>query len=104
MNKFFTTLLLLIVTYVSVWAQAPQKMTYQAVVRDVNNSLVANRNVSARIWILQGSAEGSAVYIETQLATTNANGLMTLALGEGTVVAGSLSAINWAKCSRRSMS
>ena len=96
MNKFFTTLLLLIVTCVSVWAQAPQKMTYQSVVRDVNNSLVANRNVSARIWILQGSAEGSAVYIETQLATTNANGLMTLALGEGTVVAGSLSAINWA--------
>lgn len=96
MNKFFTMLLLLIVTCVSVWAQAPQKMTYQSVVHDVNNSLVTNRNVSVRTWILQGSAEGSAVYIETQSATTNANGLMTLALGEGTVVAGSLSAINWA--------
>lgn len=49
MNKFFTTLLLLIVTCVSVWAQAPQKMTYQSVVRNADNTLVTNQNVSARI-------------------------------------------------------
>ncbi len=98
MNKFFTSLLLGVLTCACVCArtQAPQKMTYQSVVRDVNNSLATDRSVSARVWILQGSADGAAVYIETQTATTNANGLMTLVIGEGTVVSGSLTNIDWA--------
>ena len=96
MNKFFVSFFLLMLTCACAWAQAPQKMTYQSVVHDVNNSLLTNRDVSVRVWILQSSANGAAVYVETQSATTNANGLMTLVLGEGSVVAGSLSAINWA--------
>lgn len=95
MNKFFTSILLLFACACA-YAQAPQKMTYQSVVHDANNSLVDNRNVSARIWILHGGADGAAVYIETQTATTNANGLMTLVIGEGTVVSGSLANIDWA--------
>ena len=95
MNKLLTSLLLLFACACAC-AQVPQKMTYQSVVRDANNSLVDNRNVSARIWILHGGADGTAVYIETQTATTNANGLMTLVIGEGTVVSGNLAAIVWA--------
>ena len=98
MNKFFTSLLLGVLTCACVCAraQAPQKMTYQSVVRDVNNTLATDRSVSARVWILQGGADGTAVYIETQTASTNANGLMTLVIGEGTVVSGSLTNIDWA--------
>ena len=95
MNKFFTVILLMFALACS-WAQTPQKMTYQSVVRDVNNSLLTERTVSVRIWILQGSAAGTAVYIETQSATTNANGLMSLSVGEGTTVSGNFSAIEWA--------
>ena len=96
MKRLFTTLFLLTLIFVSVFAQAPQKMNYQAVVRNANNSLVTNQNVAARISILQGSATGSAVYIETQTVATNTNGLMTLSIGEGTAVSGTFSSIDWA--------
>ena len=96
MKKLISTTILTVLACVCAWAQAPQKMSYQAVVRNADNTLVANQNVSARIWILQGSANGTAVYIETQTAVTNANGLMTLSVGEGTAVTGSFGAIDWA--------
>ena len=96
MKKLISTMILMVLACVCTWAQAPQKMSYQAVVRNADNTLVANQNISARIWVLQGSANGTAVYIETQTATTNANGLLTLSVGEGTVVSGSFSAIDWA--------
>ena len=95
MKRLFTTLFQLLVC-ASMFAQAPQKMNYQAVVRNANNSLVSNQNVTARISILQGGATGSAAYVETQTVTTNANGLMTVTIGEGAVVSGSFGAIDWA--------
>ena len=77
-------------------AQAPEKFTYQAVVRNASNSLVANAPVGVRVSILQGSATGSAVYSETHVATTNANGLVTLSIGGGNVQQGAFADIDWA--------
>ena len=94
MKKLFTLFVSLFVA-VAVFAQAPQTMSYQAVVRDANNALVTNQNVSARISILQGTPTGSAVYMETQAVTTNVNGLITMLIGEGTAVSGSFSTIDW---------
>lgn len=80
----------------SVFAQAPEKMSYQAVVRDGSNNLVASTAVGMQISILQGTASGSAVYVETQTPTTNANGLVSLEIGAGTVVSGIFASIDWA--------
>ena len=71
-NTIIISLLLLCVA--TLFAQAPEKFSYQAVVRNANNSLVVNGQVSVRVNIMQGSASGSAVYVETHTATTNANG------------------------------
>ena len=81
----------------SVFAQAytPQKMSYQAVIRNQSNVLVANTNIAMRISILQGSTTGTAVYVETQSTTTNANGLATIQIGNGTVTTGVFANINW---------
>jgi hypothetical protein len=49
-----------------------------------------------RISILETTAAGSAVYVETHTPTTNANGLVTIEIGTGTVVSGDFSAIVWA--------
>ena len=76
-------------------AQAPDKMSYQAVVRDANSLLVTNTELGMQISILQGSATGTAVYVETQTPTTNANGLVTLEIGAGTVVTGDFTTIVW---------
>jgi uncharacterized protein (TIGR02145 family) len=77
-------------------AQSPNKMSYQAVIRDNSNALVTNQIVGMQISILQGSANGAAVYAETQIPTTNANGLVSIEIGGGTVVSGNLSTIDWA--------
>lgn len=76
-------------------AQAPQKMTYQSVIRNSSNNLLSNTSVGIQISILSGSPGGTAVYIERHTTTTNQNGLATLQIGGGTPVAGTFSAIDW---------
>lgn len=77
-------------------AQSPQKMSYQAVIRNAGNVLVANSNIRIRISILQSSAAGAVVYAETHSVMTNTNGLASLEIGGGTVESGNFSTINWA--------
>ncbi len=76
-------------------AQAPEKFTYQAVVRNANNALVANAQVGVRVNILQGSATGNAVYSESHVTSSNANGLITVNIGDGYVLHGSFAGIDW---------
>lgn len=77
-------------------AQAPEKMSYQAVIRNTANTLVTNQAVGMKISILQGSASGTAVYVETQTPTSNINGLVAVEIGTGAVVSGAFATINWA--------
>ncbi len=76
-------------------AQSPEKMSYQAVVRNSSNQLVTNHAVGMRISILQGTANGTAVYTETQTPTSNANGLVTLEIGGGSIISGTFVSIDW---------
>jgi hypothetical protein len=79
----------------SMFAQSPEKMSYQAVIRDASDNLVTNQTVGMQISILQGSASGTAVYEETQTPTTNANGLVSIELGTGTT-SDDFTTIDWA--------
>ena len=81
---------------INVCAQAPQKMSYQAVIRDNSNALQTSTQVGMKISVLQGSSTGTPVYVETQTLSTNANGLVSLEIGTGTVVTGTFAGINWA--------
>ena len=76
-------------------AQAPEKMSYQAVVRNATGQLVQNQNVGIKASVLQNSATGTVVYSESLTGTTNANGLVSLAIGSGTVLSGTFSSIDW---------
>lgn len=77
-------------------AQAPQSFTYQSVIRNNTDQLVANASIGTKISILQGTISGTVVYSETHTASTNANGLLSLVVGAGTVSSGSFGAIDWA--------
>ncbi|MBI9063702.1 MAG: hypothetical protein JEZ14_17105 [Marinilabiliaceae bacterium] len=95
MKKIFTILIAVLFT-ATLWAQSPEKMSYQAVVRDASSALVTNQTVGMQISILQGSETGTAVYVETKTTTTNANGLVSLEIGTGTVESGDFTTIDWA--------
>jgi hypothetical protein len=83
-------------TLFSAQAQAPQKMSYQAVIRNAANALVANTAVGVKISVLQTTATGTTVYSERHTPTTNINGLATFEIGGGVVLSGAFASINWA--------
>ena len=76
-------------------AQAPEKMSYQTVIRDSASVLITSTTVGIQISILQGAASGAAVFVETHTPTTNANGLANLEIGTGTPVTGTMAGIDW---------
>ena len=96
MRKLYSVVASLILT-ISIFAQAPQQFSYQAVVRGANNVLAVNKQVGMRISLLQDSATGNAVYIETHTPLSNANGLVSIAIGNGKVVNGTFATIDWSK-------
>jgi hypothetical protein len=97
-NSLLTGLLLTASVFVTqqATAQAPQRMSYQSVLRNSSNVLLAETLVGIKISVLQGGSTGTPVYVETQTATTNANGLLSLQIGAGTASTGSFAGINWA--------
>jgi hypothetical protein len=92
-GKALLIILFDLIVCISVWAQSPDKLTYQAVIRNSSGGLVQKQAVNIRISILQGSSGGNSVYEEIQKATTNANGLVTLEFGGGA----KWDKIDWAK-------
>jgi len=96
MKKFTTFIVIFLLSITALFAQAPEKFTYQAVVRNATNNLVINAPVGVRVSILQGGVNGTLVYMETQTAVTNANGLITLQIGGGNVQQGNFADIDWA--------
>src|SRR5574344_1140556 len=83
MKKVFTFLAAVLLT-ATVWAQSPEKMSYQAVIRNSSDALVTNTQIGMEINIRQGTPSGTVVYTETQTPTTNANGLVSIEIGGGT--------------------
>ena len=79
----------------NIQAQAPQKFSYQAVVRNATNQLVSNGSVGVKISIVQTSETGTVVYQElfNPNPVTNANGLVTLQVGGGIPIIGTIAGI-----------
>jgi hypothetical protein len=71
------------------------RISYQAIAANGSGNPIVNSNVGVRLSILDNSASGSTLYIETQTKTTNAQGLFNLVIGQGTVTAGTFAGINW---------
>jgi hypothetical protein len=95
LNLILPVLILMVHLSITAFAQAPHFMSYQAVIRNSSNNLVTNAAIGMKVSILQGSATGTAVFAETHTATTNANGLVSIEIGNGTVIDGSIATILW---------
>jgi uncharacterized protein (TIGR02145 family) len=78
-------------------AQAPEKMSYQAVIRNSSDQLVKNQAVGMKISLLQGTVTGTIIYQETYNPNpqTNANGLVSVEIGGGIPITGTFEGIDW---------
>lgn len=83
-------------------AQPPEKMSYQAVVRNEKGALVTNRTIGLKVSIQKFTFAipkpfYTTIYAETHTPATNENGLISIAIGTGSVIAGSVNFadINW---------
>lgn len=95
MKKSYSLITILLLFSICIFGQTPEKLSYQAIIRNASDIIVANQNIGLQISILQGSPSGSAIYVETQNPSTNVNGLMTIEIGTGSVISGDFSTINW---------
>lgn len=93
--KKLITILSGIMLMVNSFSQAPEKFSYQAVVRDATDNLVVNSTTPIKISLLKSTITGTVVYEETHTPTTNANGLLSIEIGGGTVLSGIFENIDW---------
>lgn len=98
MKQLLTYLFVVLTT--SVFAQAPESIPYQAVVRNPDGSVMANAAITMTFKIHDNMATGTVVYEENHSATTNSQGLISLNVGNGVVVSGTFSGINWGSGSK----
>jgi hypothetical protein len=82
MRKSYIIFLILLIQAVSLFAQAPSKFNYQAVIRDASGAVKANETVNIQIGLLQGNITSTPIYLETQSKTTNEFGVVNLVIGE----------------------
>lgn len=76
-------------------AQLPQSFMYQSVVRNNSGTVLTNQHVAAKVSILKSTASGTAVYVETHSTSSDADGVLTLEVGRGTVLSGAFANIDW---------
>ena len=94
MKKLILLSIWMVLGIVVLEAQAPEKFSYQAVIRDASNNLVVNQMVGLQISIRQYTDMGTIVYQETHTAMTNINGLVSLEVGGGMTM-DNFSDIDW---------
>ncbi len=77
------------------FAQAPQGIPYQAVLRNADGTVMASSAANMVFMIHDGSATGTVVYQESHTLTSNAQGLVSCVVGNGVVSQGNFANINW---------
>ena len=92
MKRIFTLTAIVLLT-MTILAQVPQKMSYQAVIRN-GSALVTSTSVPMDINIWKDAVgSGTIVYTESQSPSTNSNGVVSIEIGGGDPAAFAL--IDW---------
>ena len=95
--KKLITLLAALSLVLTLLAESPEKISYQAIIRNTKGELVKNQSIGMKISIIfYNKTVPVTSYAETQTPTTNENGLVSIVIGTGTVVTGVFADIEWA--------
>ena len=79
---------------INIFAQVPDKISYQAIIRNSSGNLVRNHQIRMKISILSNSEAGTPVYTEIHDVESNENGLVSLEIGNGSTT-DVFTAIDW---------
>jgi hypothetical protein len=91
MKTKITTLIMLLLT--SLTSIAQQGINYKALIRDNAGNAVANQLIAIEFDILESGT--TSVYKEQHTPTTDANGIIVLNIGQGTILSGVFNTIDW---------
>ncbi|MFM9983605.1 MAG: hypothetical protein ACKVOK_00130 [Flavobacteriales bacterium] len=93
--KLLITALVYCYSGFSASAQTPQRMNYQAVARTDAGVVLVSQNIEVRFSIHTNTENGTIVYSEEHLVTTNPFGVFTSIIGEGVNPFGDFATIDW---------
>ncbi len=98
--KKYLVLVLLSILKISVYAQSPHAIPYQAILRNVSGGILSNQSVKLRFTLLDSSTSGNILYQERHSIVTNASGLANVSIGSGDILIGTFGSIDWGKNSK----
>lgn len=96
MKHIFTIILTSVILSLSTFAQTPELISYQAVLRTSNNVIISNKIVGMQIQIKQSMFDNSSVYSEIHYPLTTESGLISVQIGGG-ISSDNFSMIDWSK-------
>lgn len=94
--KIISSLVILCLLAFSGISQSPQAFNYQGLALDANDAVLRNQTVDLRLTIFSGQPNGNIEYQEAHTVTTSQHGIFSLQIGNGTVLQGQFSSIDWA--------
>lgn len=89
------TFLTLLLTITFTFAQSNTRLSYQSVVRNAENQLVVQEEITVQFQLHNHSPLTAAIYTEQHTVRSNQNGLISLVVGEGTGQTGDIDAVTW---------
>ncbi|MBO4602695.1 MAG: hypothetical protein J5651_06010, partial [Salinivirgaceae bacterium] len=92
MKKLFNLIIASALAMTTLAAAAQSGFNYQAVIRDANGNLLANKTISLRISLMNGD---NTLYIEEQTVNTDTYGVTSVVVGSGSVKVGSFASVPW---------
>jgi hypothetical protein len=72
-------------------------INYQAVIRDLDNSALANQNIGVRISVSADTLFTNSSFVEVHNTKTNVNGLFNISIGAGIPIKKSFDSIKWSQ-------
>lgn len=94
MKKILTTIFCIVAT-ATLFAQVPQSFSFQAVMRNNDNTLMTNQIVHAKFTITPNDNSDVITYCEEHNLTTDSNGILRAEIGKGTSCGGRFDQIHW---------
>ena len=79
----------------AVEGQVPDSFPFRTSIRNAKGEILNGKNITLEISILKGSLGGEVVFKETHNTSTDAEGMVSITIGEGKAMTGDISTISW---------